>query len=36
VTVTLAGHGRRSVELPDEATSVPAADHPELAERLGL
>lgn len=36
VTVTLAGHGRRSVALPHEGTSVAAADHPELAERVGF
>ena len=36
VTVTLAGHGRRSVPLPEEGTSLSAADHAELAERLGF
>ena len=36
VTVTLAGHGRRSPALPDEATGAAASDHPELAGRLGL
>jgi hypothetical protein len=34
--VTLAGHGRRSVGLPDEVTSAAASDHPEIAGRLGL
>jgi hypothetical protein len=36
VTVTLAGHGRRSVERPDAASSAAAADHPELAGGLGI
>ena len=36
VTVTLAGHGRRSVAVPDDATSAAAADHPQLADRIGL
>ena len=36
VTVTLTDHGRRSVVLPDGASSAAAADHPELAARLGL
>jgi hypothetical protein len=36
VTVTLTEHGRRSVEVPDAASSAPAADHPEIAGGLGL
>lgn len=36
VTTTLAEHGRRSLDLPAEAQTTPAADHPELATALGL
>jgi hypothetical protein len=36
VTTTLADHGPRSLELPAEAESAPAADHPDLAAALGL
>jgi len=36
VTVTLAEHGRRSVELPAEATTAEAADLPEIAAALGI
>lgn len=36
VTVTLAGHGRRTVDVPDDVASAAAADHPELAAGLGL
>ncbi|RBY92662.1 hypothetical protein [Blastococcus sp. TF02A-30] len=36
VTVTLAGHGRRSLDLPAEAETIEAADHPELGAALGL
>ena len=36
ITVTLGAHGRRTVALPDAADAVPAADHPELADRFGL
>jgi hypothetical protein len=36
VTVTLAGHGRKQIDLPAEASSVPATDHPEVAAGLGL
>ena len=36
LTVTLAGHGRRSVALPDEGSAAEAAEHPELSARLGL
>jgi len=36
VTTTLAEHGRRSLDLPDEERTVPVADHPELAAALGL
>jgi hypothetical protein len=35
-TTTLAEHGRRSLDLPDEAQTAPVADHPELAAALGL
>ena len=36
VTATLAEHGRRSLDLPDEERTAPVADHPELAAALGL
>jgi hypothetical protein len=36
VTVTLAEHGRRSLDLPAEAETVEAADHPELGAAVGL
>lgn len=36
VTTTLAEHGRRSLDLPGEEQTAPAADHPELAAALGL
>ncbi len=36
VTTTLAEHGRRSLDLPDEERTAPVADHPELAAALGL
>lgn len=36
VTATLAEHGRRTLDLPDEAQSVPAAEHLELVAALGL
>lgn len=36
VTTTLAEHGRRSLDLPGETQTAPAADHPELAAALGL
>jgi hypothetical protein len=35
-TTTLAEHGRRSLDLPDEALTAPLADHPELAAAVGL
>ena len=35
-TVTLADHGARSVELPADEETAEAADHPEIAEALGL
>jgi len=35
-TVTLADHGRRTVELPADEETVDATDHPEIAEQLGL
>jgi hypothetical protein len=36
VTVTLADHGRRRIELPAEAATVEAADLPKIATALGL
>jgi hypothetical protein len=36
VTVTLSDHGRRAVEVPAEAETAPAADHPEVAGALGV
>ncbi len=36
VTATLAEHGRRSLDLPDEERTAPLADHPELVAALGL
>jgi hypothetical protein len=36
VTATLAEHGRRTLTLPDEEQTAPAADHPELVAALGL
>ena len=36
VTATLAEHGRRSLDLPDEERTAPVADHPELVAALGL
>jgi hypothetical protein len=36
VTTTLAEHGRRALDLPDEEQTMPAADRPELAAVLGL
>jgi hypothetical protein len=36
VTTTLAEHGPRSLALPEETQTAPAADHPELAEAVGL
>jgi hypothetical protein len=36
VTVTLADHGRKQIDLPAEGSSAPAADHPEVATGLGL
>ncbi len=36
VTVTLADHGAQSIDLPGEKSSADAADHPRLAQRLGL
>jgi hypothetical protein len=35
-TVTLSDHGRRSVDLPTDEETAEAADHPEIAEALGL
>lgn len=35
-TTTLAEHGPRTLALPEEAQSAPAADHPELATAVGL
>ncbi len=36
VTVTLSDHGTRTVELPAEEETAEAADHPEIADALGL
>jgi hypothetical protein len=36
VTVTLADHGRKQIDLPAEGSSAPAADHAEIAAGLGL
>ena len=36
VTTTLADHGRRSMDLPDEDRTAAVADHPELTAALGL
>lgn len=36
VTTTLAEHGPRSLALPEETQTAPAADHPELAAAVGL
>jgi hypothetical protein len=36
VTTTLAEHGPRSLDLPDDARTAPVADHPELAAAVGL
>jgi hypothetical protein len=35
-TVTLSDHGVRAVELPGDEETAEAADHPEIAEALGL
>ena len=36
VTVTLSDHGSRRVDLPPDAETVDAADHPDVAGRLGI
>ena len=36
VTVTLAEHGRRQIDLPPDTETTDAADHPELAATLGM
>jgi hypothetical protein len=36
VTVTLSDHGSRRVDLPPEPETADAADHPAVAERLGI
>jgi hypothetical protein len=36
VTVTLAGHGSRSIDLPPDEASAEADEHPQVAARLGL
>ncbi len=36
VTATLAEHGPRTLDLPEETQSAPVADHPELATAVGL
>ena len=35
-TLTLSDHGRRTVDLPSDEETAEAADHPEIAEALGL
>jgi hypothetical protein len=36
VTVTLSAHGSRRVDLPPEEETADAADHPAVAEQLGI
>jgi hypothetical protein len=36
VTITLSAHGHRSVDLPSDQETAPAADHPEIAAALGI
>ncbi|MCW2698298.1 MAG: hypothetical protein JWR62_3383 [Modestobacter sp.] len=36
VTITLADHGEREIELPADRETVDAGDHPEIAEALGV
>jgi hypothetical protein len=36
VTITLSDHGRRTVDLPADADSLDAADHPQIAAQLGV
>ncbi|SDY22898.1 hypothetical protein SAMN05661080_02767 [Modestobacter sp. DSM 44400] len=36
VTITLTDHGERAIELPSDAETVTAADHPEIADAIGV
>jgi hypothetical protein len=36
VTITLPAHGRRTVDLPADADTVNAADHPDIAAKVGV
>jgi hypothetical protein len=36
VTITLSDHGPRTVDLPADADSLDAADHPQIAAQLGV
>jgi hypothetical protein len=36
VTITLPAHGRRSIDLPTNAETITAAEHPEVLEKLGI
>ncbi len=36
VTITLADHGEREIDLPADEETVDAAEHPEIAEALGI
>jgi hypothetical protein len=36
VTITLPAHGRRAIELPTDAQTVVAADHPDVAAAVGV
>lgn len=36
VTITLPAHGRRTIDLPPAAQTVNAADHPDVAEAVGV
>lgn len=36
VTITLTGHGKRQIDLPSDAQTVNAADHPDVAQAVGV
>jgi hypothetical protein len=36
VTITLPEHGRRTIDLPTDAETVSATEHPELAAKVGV
>ena len=36
VTITLPAHGRRSVDLPPDAQTVSATEHPDVAAKVGV